>query len=87
MNQKLYKVLLNFRLAHKFGVSEEAFLRNTEDVMEELVRKSDQVIKWPSADQYQRIAAEYNASGRYICQFHAKNITVNTKCAGHGMQV
>ena len=50
-----YKLLAGF-----FGVSEEAFIRSTDYIMEILERKVKLVIKWPSKDEYEQVANDFN---------------------------
>ena len=51
-----YKLLAGF-----FGVSEEAFIRSTDYIMELLGEKIGMVIKWPSKDEYAQVAADFNS--------------------------
>ena len=55
---------LYYRLAHLFGIAEESFLRATEDVMEALLSKIDQLIRWPNAHELPHYAAQFDAIGR-----------------------
>ena len=50
-----YKLLAGF-----FGVSEEAFIRSTDHIMELLSDKVKCVIKWPSKEDYRSISDEFN---------------------------
>ena len=50
------------QLSGIFGVCEECFIRTTNYILTLLVSKSKEIIKWPSKDQYRRIADEFNRS-------------------------
>ena len=54
-----YKLLAGF-----FGVSEEAFIRSTDDIMELLCEQVNTVIKWPAKDEYEGIASEFDKKRR-----------------------
>ena len=58
------KLLNYFRLAHMFGLSEEPFLRLTSEVIDAMVTKVPQVIRWPQENELDAYAAEYNTIGR-----------------------
>ena len=49
-----------WQLSVMFGVSEECFIRLTDYVMQLLMSKSKEVIKWPSKDEYKHIASKFN---------------------------
>ena len=49
-----------WQLSVMFGVSEECFIRITDYVMELLMGKSKEIIKWPSNDEYRYIASQFN---------------------------
>ena len=48
------------QMSKMFGISEGCFMKITEYVMDLLSAKSHLVIKWPSKDEYEDIAAEFN---------------------------
>ena len=48
------------QLSRMFGMTESCFVKVTEYIMGLLTDKSQQVIKWPSKDQYSTIAQEFN---------------------------
>ena len=56
----------NFRLAYLFGLSEEPFLRVTEEVLEAMIAKIPEIIKWPEENELNLYAEEYNTIGRYL---------------------
>ena len=47
-------------MSQMFGISEGCLIKITEYIMDLLVKKSHLVIKWPSKDEYEEIAAEFN---------------------------
>ena len=49
-----------WQLSGIFGVSEECFIRVTDYIMQLLVEKSKEIIKWPSKDEYKHIAGQFN---------------------------
>ena len=53
-----------YRLAHLFGLSEEPFLRHTEGVIDAIVSKINEVIRWPEEHELAIYANEYNTIGR-----------------------
>ena len=53
-----------YRLAHLFGVSEEAFLRITEDVIDALISLIDNFIIWPNENELALYARQYEMVGR-----------------------
>ena len=53
-----------WQLSGLFGISEECFIRINDYVMDLLVSKIDQVIKWPCKDQYTHIASQCNQNGK-----------------------
>ena len=52
-------------LSHLFGVSEEAFIRATDDVMLSLIDNIDTFIRWPQKQHYRRISQNFDRMGRY----------------------
>ena len=50
------------QLSTIFGVSEECFIRTTDQIMTVMNEKSKQLIKWPAKDEYPGIAAEFDKS-------------------------
>ena len=48
------------QLSNLFGMTESCFVKVIEYILELLTEKSKQVIKWPSKDQYETIANEFN---------------------------
>ena len=52
------------QLSGIFGVCEECYIRTTDHVMQLLVDKCKEIIKWPSKDQYKCISDEFNRSRR-----------------------
>ena len=48
------------QLSGIFGVCEECYIRTTNHVLELLVGKSKEIIKWPSKEKYREIADEFN---------------------------
>ena len=48
------------QISTMFGISEGCLMKITEYVMDLLAKKSHLVIKWPSKDEYEDIAAEFN---------------------------
>ena len=61
------------QMSQMFGISEGCFMKITEYIMELLVKKSHLVIKWPSKDEYEDIAAEFNK--RRIRYFPTSSLT------------
>ena len=55
---------LIFRLASLFGVSEEAFIRATDDVILTLIDNIHLFIRWPEQQDYPVIAANFDEMGR-----------------------
>ena len=53
-----------WQLSRLFGLSEECFIRITDYVMDLLVRKVAEIIKWPSKEDYGRISAQFNRNGK-----------------------
>ena len=53
-----------WQLSRLFGISEECFTRVNDYVMDLLVSKIDQVIKWLHKDQYTHIASQFNRNGK-----------------------
>ena len=53
-----------WQLSGLFGISEECFIRITEYVMDLLVGKIGDIIKWPSKDEYPHISDQFNRTGR-----------------------
>ena len=53
-----------FRLSCLFGVSEDAFIRATDDVMLSLLDNIQVFIRWPNKEDYPRIADNFQAVGR-----------------------
>ena len=49
-----------WQLSGIFGLSEECFIRITDYVMELLMQKSGELIKWPAKDDYKSIARHFN---------------------------
>ena len=49
-----------WQLSGIFGISEECFIRITDYIMELLMGKSGEVIKWPKKDEYNYIASQFN---------------------------
>ena len=49
-----------WQLSRLFGLSEECFIRITDYVMDLLVGKIAQIIKWPSKEDYGCISAQFN---------------------------
>ena len=47
-----------------FGVSEEAFLRATEDVMLTLIDNIETFIYWPPKNEYPNISHQFDQMGR-----------------------
>ena len=45
-------------------MSEETFLRTTEQVLDAMVAKIPEVIRWPEENELHLYAAEYNTIGR-----------------------
>ena len=54
------------QFAHIFGIAEEAFLRVTSEVIDAMVAKIPEVIRWPEENELDLYAAEYNTIGRYV---------------------
>ena len=54
----------SIQLSMEFNVTEDTFLRATQNVMEILRQKASLVIKWPTRAQYPQIAASFDQSGR-----------------------
>ena len=48
------------QLSNLFGMTESCFVKVIKYILELLTEKSKQVIKWPSKDQYETIANEFN---------------------------
>ena len=48
------------QMSQMFRISEGCLIKITEYIMDLLVKKSHLVIKWPSKDEYEEIAAEFN---------------------------
>ena len=53
-----------WQLSGLFGLSEECFIRITDYVMDLLVGKVAQIIKWPSKEDYACISAQFNRNGK-----------------------
>ena len=66
-----------FRIAHLFGVSEEAFLRVTDQMMTGLISKIHQIIRWPTAAELDSFADEFEYIGRQV------SISYKWKSASH----
>ena len=49
-----------WQMSAMFGVSEECFIRVTDYVINLLVGKSKDIIKWPSKDEYAYVASQFN---------------------------
>ena len=49
-----------WQLSGIFGVCEECFIRVTDYIMQLLVEKSKEIIKWSSKDEYNHIASQFN---------------------------
>ena len=64
----------NFRLAYLFGLSEEPFLRVTEEVMEAMIAKIPEIIRWPEENELNLYAEGYNTIGRYLFLQHANQV-------------
>ena len=58
-------------LAHLFGIAEEPFLRVTTEVMDAMIARIGEVIRWPDENELALYAAEYNTIGRYILNFQS----------------
>ena len=56
--------LPTLQLAHMFGISEETFLRVTYEVIDAMVTKIPEVIRWPEENELDLYAAEYNSIRR-----------------------
>ena len=56
-----------WQLSGVFGVSEECFIRITDYIMELLMSKSGEIIKWPKKEDYNRIASQFNRKRK--CSF------------------
>ena len=52
------------RLAHLFGISEEPFIRVTEQVVDALISQISQIISWPQENELALVAAEFDSFGR-----------------------
>ena len=52
------------QLSGIFGVCEECYIRTTNHVLELLVGKSKEIIKWPSKEKYREITDEFNQNRR-----------------------
>ena len=67
-SSKMLAMTLNFlgsqttirQLARQFGVTTDAFIQNTERVMQVMMVKAKYVIKWPNKEDYANIAAKFN---------------------------
>ena len=67
-SSKMLAMTLNFigsqmtirQLARQFGVTTDAFIQNTERVMQVMMVKAKYVIKWPNKEDYADIAAKFN---------------------------
>ena len=58
------------QLARQFGVTTNAFIQNTERVMQVMMDKARYVIKWPNREDYDDIAAKFNKpSVRYMYMY------------------
>ena len=55
---------IDFRLAHLVGLSEEPFLRVTEEVLDAMIDKINEIIRWPEENELNLYADEYNTIGR-----------------------
>ena len=67
MNRKrdnIYQLICSCSLL--FGVSEEAFLRATDDVMLTLIDNINTFISWPEKREYSDIAQEFDHMGRWV---------------------
>ena len=51
-----------WQMSAMFGVSEECFIRVTDYVMDLLVGKSKEIIKWPAKDEYAYVASKQKRS-------------------------
>ena len=56
-----------WQLSGIFGVSEECFIRVTDYIMQLLVDKSKEIIKWPSKDEYRHISSKFNRKRKRYC--------------------
>ena len=88
-SSKMLAMTLNFlgsqttirQLARQFGVTTNAFIQNTERVMQVMMDKTKYVIKWPSKVDYDDIAAKFNKpSVRYIYINFSPFFICNLKC-------
>ena len=52
------------QLSGLFGVCKECYIRTTYYVLELLVDKCQEVIKWPAKDKYKHVASDFNRSSR-----------------------
>ena len=59
---------LFYRLAHLFGISEESFLKVTEQVMDAMIDQIEDFIRWPTEGELALHAREFDRTGKIFPQ-------------------
>ena len=55
-----------YRLAHLFGISEQSFLKVTEQVMDAMIDQIEDFIQWPTEGELALHAREFDRTGRFF---------------------
>ena len=75
-----------YRLSHLFGIAEESFLRVTEDVLDALITRRQDVIRWPNEQELALYAEQFDYIDRHVyVSFSQISLVLQTWCAVFNM--